>query len=282
MDINGTKFNLNDVVSYTMESADHSPATGRIKKFNVETELMKSTILIVHSNSEEKTISINQPNLRLNPSAPPTRAPVKYLQKKTEEGVLSGEKFKVGEKVSYIMTYSDPSPAIGIIHKIDPKTGQLEIKHLKQTKEIIISININGVGHNVKHTDLAETPPPVKRDYVEKDLVKYRVGDTIHYILKRDKDAALLALGAKATDAAKAAAITAVYIIGKIISVEPNTSTLWIEHPDKSTKSINISSVIEKVPIQIDSAGQKKYTLEDVNKYRLKYAKYKAKYLLLK
>jgi len=282
ININGVIFNLNDVVSYTMENADPSSATGHIKKFNIDVDPNKSTISIGHSNSEEKTISINQPNLRLDPSSPSTRAPIKYLQKKTEKGVHFGEKFKVGETVSYFMAYSDPSPAIGKINKIEPKTGLLEIKHKEKEKEIIITININGAGHDVKHTSDAETPPPVKRDYVEKDSVKYYKDETIRYILKRDKEAALVALGPKASTADKLAAITTKYIVGKINKVDPDTNTLWIQHPDGSIKSINISSVIDKVSTKTDSGGSKKYTLEDENKYRLKYAKYKAKYLLLK
>ena len=271
-------FKKDDVVSYTMEFAKPSLAIGRIKKFTVVDLTGKYSILISHLDTE-KGISSDQPNLKLDPGASLTLAPVKYLQKKTEKGIFFGPEFKVGEKVSYYMAYSDPSPAIGRIYKIDPKTGKLEIKHLKET---IISININGVGHDVEHTELAETPPPVKRDYVEKESVKYRKDETIRYIIKRDKEAALAALGPKPTEEAKAAAITATYIVGKINNVDPNTNTLWILPSDGIIKSINISSVIDKVSAKTDSAGDKKYTLEEENKYRLKYAKYKTKYLLLK
>jgi hypothetical protein len=299
IDINGVIFKLNDIVSYTMENADPSSATGHIKKFNIDVDPRKNTILIGHSNLEGKTISINQPNLRLDPDSQPTPAPVKYLQKKTSQGVAFGEKFKVGETVSYFMAYSDPSPAIGKINKIEPKTGLLEIKH----KDIIITININGAGHDVTHTSDAETPPPTPMKYIDKVVsggnVRYSQGDTIRYILKNVKDAALAEAGPKASPEALASAIAAKYSVGKIISVDAKNNSLLVEHPkvDGSdgfdTRTINIGTSMEKVnaetprtpapPKKVETpAGSKKYTLEEENKYRLKYAKYKAKYLLLK
>jgi hypothetical protein len=273
-------FSIGNYVSYEMENAKPSPAIGQIKKFLVE----KKSIVLKHLGKSEFTISFNQKNLHVvqdhNPVTTPH--PVEYLKRKSD-----GAEFRVGDKVSYVMANSDPSPAIGTISKINPSFGSLTILHADKKDNMI---NIDGKDHDIKLSSLKPTSIPVRREYLEKDGVKYGKDDTIRYILKHTKADVLKTLGGTPSQEVMEEVILAASSVGKIKSIDAKTENLEVTHSDGS-KIINISTQMKKIdeipptpapPSAPKSQGNKKYTLKNENKYYLKYAEYKMKYLSLK
>ena len=128
-------------------------------------------------------------------------------------------------------------------------------------------IDTSGTLHKVTLTD--ETLKKVDIIITKQDALKYNIGSMVHNIIS-DVDTVVVKKGA---------------IISKIINPNnyntdniSNDSILQVKLDDNTTVLIPFSQPGLKLVV----AGSQKYTLEEDSKYRVKYAKYKAKYLLQK
>ena len=245
---NGTTYAILSKVSYTLKGHPE-PLKGQIKKITLEKD--RFHLLITHKNREQ-SIPIEQPDLKLvadteeitvYPEVQPVEVP-----------------FKVGNIVSYSLTGADDGEAIGQIVEINTNREgtTFKISHIDGEKIMTYKLGERVVGKfKLESTNSLEslTPAPQKT-VVLSDGVKLNIGDRVSFRLKR----------------------VLIFGIIKDFNYKYNPYSIIVIMDDGTDKSIPTNQPELKKVVE----GRQKYILEDVNKYRLKYAKYKAKYLLLK
>jgi len=248
---NGTKFSLENIVSYTLKG--HSGILiGRIKKITQDSGGIK--LILKHNNKEDVIIPITQSNLSLIvENTDLTDYPVAQL---TE--VLP---FIVGDKVSYSIT-GNPERAIGEICEININRDgtTFKIKHLGNVdKTMTYKVGETVVGNFTKVDQMSQlTVAPVKKLKIGEGDRSYllQIGDMVNFTLKK------------------------IQVSGQVIDFELKNDPPLIKVRLTDDKEVQIPPIQPNLQKVVE--GRQKYILEDVNKYRLKYAKYKAKYLLLK
>ena len=245
---NGTTFSVGNLVSYKIKGHPNV-VIGRIKKITEEKDANK--LSLIHKN-KEVIIPITQSNLSLIEGNPDlTDYPVVQL---------TDVPFNVRDKVSYSLA-GNTEIAIGeIIEIIIDRDGiKFKIMHTDGDKTITYKVRGIVVG-NFKIVDQMSQPTaaPVKKMRIGEGDLSYflQVGDMVTFIFKK------------------------VNVSGEVTDFNYKNTPPLI----KVMLPHNIDVEIPQVQPGLTKvvAGRKKYTLEDENKYRLKYAKYKAKYLLLK
>jgi hypothetical protein len=238
-----------DGTTYTLNSIvsyrlkNNMEVIGEIVKIFYEKGKYK--LLIKHKNKEQ-LISIEQPGLQLKHEVDTTEFPVIKLV---------DIPFHVGETVSYSIA-GMTGLAIGEIHAIiiDETGVTFQIMHNNnkiKSMQYMKGDDVVGSFTIIDDPSISPTDEPIKPN----SLGDYKKGDIVSFTSK---------LGRKK---------------GKIIDFIWKYNQILVEVDD--TKE-NFKIPIDREDLKKENTGSKKYMLEDVNKYRLKYAKYKAKYLLLK
>jgi hypothetical protein len=241
---NGTTYALDSNVSYTLRG-HKEPLIGKIKKFTLNKG--KIQLIITHKN-KDVPIPIDQQDLKLvGAEVQSTDYPVAPVVEVP---------FNERQRVSYSLSGMD-TKAVGEIKQIvkDRNGIIFHIKHMKDGKEIIKQMtykNKDGiVVSNFELTDAELTDEPTK------SLDGYKKGDLISFIHKKTTKQGTIIdfdLGNMPP------------LIKVIVPGEPKT----IDIPSSQNG-------LQKV-----GTGNKKYTLKNENKYYVKYAEYKMKYLSLK
>ncbi len=247
---NGTTFSVGNIVSYMLRG--HSGILiGSIKKITQDRDSIK--LILIHKNKDDVIIPITQSNLSLIVGdSELTDYPVAQL---TE--VLP---FKVGDKVSYSLA-GNTEIAIGEIFEININRDGItfKIKHLGDVYKIMTYKQGEIVVGNFTKVEPTTqlTAAPVKKLRIGEGVQSYllQVGDRVNFTLKK------------------------IQVSGQVNDFDlRNTPLILVRLNDgREVKIPPNQPNLQKV-----EEGRQKYILEDVNKYRLKYAKYKAKYLLLK
>lgn len=196
--------------------------------------------------------------------------------------------FSVGDRVSYFDTHNDNNLVVADIVAIDYELGSKPriIVNDGTTKKQINSyfdvsdiIYIDNVGLSIvdKGTELVSIKPTITIKGI-----KYSAGDTVSYYSGEQK------VVAKISDIIKN------YIQGIVDNgIDPDKTYIFVD--DGGNKIYNFTdkiifnnSTLQKenpdTPLvqKQDKSGKNKYILKNENNYRIKYAKYKSKYLLLK
>ena len=238
-------FAVGDKVRYNVIDADPSVVFGKI----VSIEQHKSNpsdfvYKVQHSaNPRPRVVFSDDTSLeKVGQQTPITEVKLKHRQ------------FQPGMFIQYSIANGEPIPAIGRIDKVvhNPQNFtllDLIIEHTDGTKTIPAN----------------HTPIPIilkGKTALTVKPVKFMTLSNGAKVKIRDK--VLCRYNGNFTEA-----------IITDFNFKPNSFTVIFKIDGKDV-SIPLIDVIRK------KEGSKKYTLEDENKYRLKYAKYKAKYLLLK
>ena len=201
--------------------------------------------------------------------------------------------FSVGDRVSYIDTNNHNNLVVADIVAIDYELGgtpRLIVNDGITKKQINSHFDVSGIIYidNVELSIVEKSTAlvPIKPTIII-DGIKYSTGDTVSYESGGQK------IVAKISDIIKN------YIKGIVENgIDPNQTYIYVDDggykiynfTDKIifNKIVSNESKLKKenpdtplVQKQGDS-GNNKYTLKNENNYRIKYAKYKSKYLLLK
>jgi hypothetical protein len=262
---------FNKKISYSQPPKKPDPAIGIFSSFD------ENNITVIHNKNKTNIIPINYPyevtNLEL------TDVPM------LESIKIGSLLLKLNDNISYKIEHTEPNPAIGKIvgfsYDKDKDIYEIQLEHKNGTHSIFEGFSIDHSGKRksnkigITSSDITNLPVEVMKDG-EKE---FRVGDKVSYVYTKSNETFDVV-----------GIITSLFVLGS------NNIGVWDGVNDSrfSTTDIKISDTFrpsELTVVSLDtplkyknknvekkSSGNKKYTLE--NEYRVKYAKYKAKYLL--
>jgi hypothetical protein len=248
IDVNYQK---NDIVSFTKEGKE---IKGRISKVTCTLytpnmcNLGESYLTVIDDSSRQHKVSLTEPTLRIENMT-------------MEEANI----YEIGDTVSFSMDERiKTGKIISFVKVVIPNTNNISIRESYLT----IALNNPETQINIPFTQTG------LKILSGKDLnVVFEVGD--HVILKIDDKYVVVEITG-----------TTIYR-NQVGNVDGNTSSIGYKYKNGIIERINWGSVIKKVdkstPLSFqDISKKKKYTLEEDSKYRVKYMKYKAKYLAQK
>jgi hypothetical protein len=249
-------YNVNDKVSFTKNG---SKVSGIVKgvtcNFYIDErgttygglcDLQKSTISVLDNQGIIHIIGLMESTLQ--------------IENMTVDEAI--EKYKLGRRVSFIHKYK---PTIGIINGYGIKVGAVRI-----SKDDTVSIYLpKGLDRESSYDNISFTDPNLKLAPISiSEADKYSVGKKVSFYWG---------------DEIKTGTIKDVKIIKENeVNIDETLSSLTVKIDDTDKEEEIRFTIGELKLVEESGSGNKKYTLEEDSKYRVKYTKYKAKYLLQK
>jgi hypothetical protein len=252
----GKTFKIDDIVKYSLKDATPTVAYGKIVSISSHREKTGEAVFkVIHSDTKsaapKKFVFTDDTSLALVGKATPLSVePVRFADLP----------FKTGMFIQYSITSGKPSPAVGKITNIRRDTHDdtkllLIVEHANNTSKII----------PMTHTPTPEILVESKGKKIELTVAPVKTMTT--------PNGEILKIGDKVLCEYEKGHVE---VIITDFNFTPHSFAILGKLSNGTDVSIPLKNVQRK-----QNGGSKKYT-EDENKYRLKYAKYKAKYLLLK
>ena len=255
-DVNEGKldYKVGQLVRYSLEDAEPKPAIGEITKIEPNKKKPSELVLTVKHLDGDKIIfsSLHTLSNKVGPKTSLTKEPVRF-------GHLP---FKKGMFITYSVTNAEPMPATGKI---------IDITHNKDNHHELLYVIQHNNGE-VKH--IPTSHPNIKM------AVNKEITDLPLKIMEIKPSDGRPSFKLKIKDNVVFPLESSPETKGKILEFNYAARPPKIKVKLDDGKEVNIDSTLKGLTKAVE--GKKKYTLKNENKYYLKYAEYKMKYLSLK